>query len=77
MGTKQKTGMDWLKLQMALKGFRNLDELSAATGINKGTISKYFRGIQRPSIDVIPIFCQVFEVSPQELLIALKVMTLP
>ena len=59
--------------KMEENGFSSLEDLSLEIGINKGTISKYFRGVQRPSIDVIPLFCEALNVSPEELLTALGV----
>jgi transcriptional regulator with XRE-family HTH domain len=53
---------------MASRGIHTLDELSALTGMNKGTLSKYFRGLQRPTITVIPPLCEALRVSPEELL---------
>jgi len=40
-------------------------------GLDRGTISRYFRHDRRPSIDVIAPLCEVLEVSPETLLIVL------
>jgi hypothetical protein len=58
---------------MEQAGFSSLDQLSEACGINKGTLSRYFRGIQKPSVEVIPPLCAALEVSPEELLRGLGV----
>jgi transcriptional regulator with XRE-family HTH domain len=67
------TGQDWLKLRMAELNIGSISELEEATGINKGTLSRYFRQIQRPSIDVIPVLCKALDVSPETLLRAFGV----
>lgn len=64
----------WLMSRMEELEIANLATLQAMTGINKGTLSKYFRHQQRPSIDVIPKLCEVLHVSPEALLIALGVL---
>lgn len=66
-------GQEWLKLRLIALGMNSIADLEAATGINKGTLSRYFRQLQRPSIDVIPVLCQALKVSPQTLLRALGV----
>jgi transcriptional regulator with XRE-family HTH domain len=58
---------------MAHAGFSSLDQLSEECGINKGTLSRYFRGIQKPSVQVIPPLCAALGVSPEELLRGLGV----
>lgn len=64
----QSTGQEWLRERMTTLGMSSIVELEAATGINKGTLSRYFRQIQRPSIDVLPVLCDALQVSPQTLL---------
>lgn len=66
-------GQEWLKIRMAELKLGSIDDLEQATGINKGTLSRYFRQIQRPSIDVIPVLCKALQVSPETLLRALGV----
>lgn len=61
---------------MSAAGIRSLGELSEMTGINKGTLSKYFRGLQTPTVHVIPPLCKALQISPQELLIGLGIITL-
>lgn len=69
-------GGEWLFSRMTEVGISSISELALKTGINKGTLSKYFRGLQRPSIDVLPVLCRELKVSPATLLEALGV-TLP
>ena len=69
-------GQEWLKRRMFDLGMSSIAELESATGINKGTLSRYFRGLQRPSIDVLPVLCHALQVSPETLLRAFRV-TLP
>jgi transcriptional regulator with XRE-family HTH domain len=47
------------------------EDFASMVGIDRGTISRYFRQERRPSIDVIAPLCEVLEVSPETLLIAL------
>ena len=47
------------------------EEFAAMVGIDRGTISRYFRQERRPSIDVIAPLCEVLQVSPETLLMAL------
>jgi transcriptional regulator with XRE-family HTH domain len=47
------------------------EDLSELVGIDRGTISRYFRQERRPTINVIAPLCEVLEVSPETLLIAL------
>ena len=66
-------GQEWLKLRMVELKLGSINDLEKATGINKGTLSRYFRQIQRPSIDVLPVLCKALEVSPETLLRVLGV----
>lgn len=66
-------GQEWLKSRMAELNLGSIGELEQRTGINKGTLSRYFRQTQRPSIDVIPGLCRALQVSPETLLRALGV----
>ena len=63
----------WLYEKMAEQQIKTLDQLAAVSGINKGTLSRYFRGLQVPSIMVIPALCESLKVSPEELLMGLGV----
>jgi transcriptional regulator with XRE-family HTH domain len=51
----------------------SLDQLAAASGINKGTLSKYFHQIQRPTVGALVPLCDALEVSPETLLVALGI----
>ena len=64
--------MDWLQTQLVRTNIKTISELSLRTGINKGTLSKYFNGLQRPSIDVVAPLCNALNVSPETLLKALN-----
>jgi transcriptional regulator with XRE-family HTH domain len=48
-----------------------LEELHQKTGIDRGSLSRYFRQERVPGIDVIAPLCKALEVSPETLLIAL------
>lgn len=63
---------EWLQSQLEKTGIDTLSNLARETGINKGTLSKYFRGVQRPSIDVIEPLCTALKVSPESLLVAMN-----
>ena len=52
-------------------GISGLEELHQRTGIDRGSISRYFRQERSASIDVIAPLCQALEVSPETLLVAL------
>ena len=68
-----KTSNSWLEKALAGAGMSSLGELADVTGINKGTLSKYFNGKQVPSVAVIPRLCSALNVSPESLLIGLGV----
>lgn len=61
----------WLKQQLERSGLNTLTRLAEVSGINKGTLSKYFSHKQRPTIDVVATLCQALQVSPSELLYGL------
>jgi transcriptional regulator with XRE-family HTH domain len=61
----------WLQERLALTGIGSISNLAVITGINKGTLSKYFSHRQRPSIDVLMVLCRGLQVTPAEMLIAL------
>ena len=58
----------WLAQRLDHLQLRTLDDLALRSGINKGTLSRYFRGLQVPSIKAVPALCEALEVSPNELL---------
>ena len=64
-------GSEWLKMRMAHLGITGLDELQQRSGIDKGSISRYFRQERIPGVDVIAPLCKALEVSPETLLVAL------
>ena len=59
---------DWLQVRLSKLQIANLQNLSDKSGIDKGTLSRYFRQERRPSIDVIGPLCLALEVSPELLL---------
>jgi transcriptional regulator with XRE-family HTH domain len=63
---------EWLNNKLAETGIGTLTNLAALTGINKGTLSKYFNGKRRPSIDAVAPLCEVLQVAPEALLKALN-----
>lgn len=62
---------EWLKNQMKALGMSGLEDLHLKTGIDRGSLSRYFRQERVPRIDVIAPLCKALEVSPETLLIAL------
>jgi len=62
---------DWLYAKMNLLGIGTLDDLAELTGIDKGTLSRYFRQERRPSIDVVAPLSTALQVSVETLLRAL------
>ena len=62
---------EWLRNRLEMMSISSLDELATLTGIDKGTISRYFHQERRPSIDMIGPLCQTLKVAPETLLIAL------
>jgi transcriptional regulator with XRE-family HTH domain len=65
---------EWLNNRLAELSVQGLQGLADLTGIHKGTLSKYFRQAQSPSIAVLPALCEALQVSPETLLVALGVM---
>ena len=66
---------EWLSERLEATGIGTLSALAELTDINKGTLSKYFRGEQRPSIDVVAPLCEALKVSPETLLLAMGAIT--
>jgi len=62
---------EWLRTRMQALHISSLEELAVKTGIDKGSISRYFRHERTPSVDVIAPLCEALEVSPENLLISL------
>jgi transcriptional regulator with XRE-family HTH domain len=67
----QEESADWLTQRLVKLNISTYEEFAAMVGIDRGTISRYFRHERRPSIDVIAPLCEVLQVSPETLLIAL------
>lgn len=67
----QEESADWLAQRLVKLNIANYEDFASMVGIDRGTISRYFRQERRPSIDVIAPLCEVLEVSPETLLIAL------
>ena len=61
----------WLEKHLVKRGFNSLEDLSRASGIDRGTLSRYFRQERRPSVDVIAPLCEALNVAPETLLIVL------
>jgi len=64
-------GSEWLRMRMLQLKISGLEELHQRSGIDRGSISRYFRQERVPGVDVIAPLCQALEVSPETLLIAL------
>ena len=62
---------DWLIQRMKSVGISTLEDLAQTTGIDRGTLSRYFHQERRPSIDVIAPLCEALNVAPETLLIGL------
>ncbi len=62
---------EWLRNRMNSLGLSGLEELSQRSGIDRGSLSRYFRQERIPKVDVIAPLCEALEVSPETLLIAL------
>ena len=62
---------DWLAQRLVKLGIASYEEFANLVGMDRGTISRYFRHDRRPSIDVIAPLCEALEVSPETLLIVL------
>ena len=62
---------EWLLQKMKAVGISTLEDLAQLTGIDRGTLSRYFHQERRPSIDVIAPICEALNVSPETLLIGL------
>lgn len=79
MGTSAKRGVRfspdegqaWLQARMAELGITGLAELEVRCGIDRGSISRYFRHERNAGVSVIAPLCGALAVSPETLLIAL------
>jgi hypothetical protein len=61
----------WLAVHLESTGLDTLGRLAEVSGVNKGTLSRYFRQTQRPSVDTLVILCKSLNVTPSELLYGL------
>lgn len=61
----------WVQQRLEELGLVTFDALSQKTGIDRGTLSRYFRQERRPSIDAVEPLCKALKVSPQTLLYVL------
>lgn len=62
---------EWLAQRLAKLNIHTYEDFAYQVGIDRGTISRYFRHERRPSIDVVAPLCEVLQVSPETLLIVL------
>lgn len=62
---------EWLRARMNELGIQGLGELQQRSGIDRGSISRYFRQERSASVEVIAPLCEALEVSPETLLYAL------
>ena len=67
----KENSRNWLKNKMDGLGIATLEELSQQTGIDPGSLSRYFNLERRPSIDVIEPIAKALKVTPTEVLSAL------
>lgn len=64
---------DWLGKKLEELEITSLEQLATVSGINKGTLSKYFHQVQRPTVMALVPLCEALQVSPETLLVALGV----
>ncbi len=69
--TSKEQSKKWLQEAMSKNNISTLEELSNITGIDAGSISRYFNLERRPSIDVVAPLAKAFKVTPTEVLDAL------
>ena len=67
----EQESTEWLAQRLSKLNIGSYEEFSSFVGIDRGTISRYFRQERRPSIDAVAPLCDVLQVSPETLLIAL------
>jgi transcriptional regulator with XRE-family HTH domain len=58
----------WLQDRLGRLNIETLQSLADKSGIDKGTLSRYFRHERRPSIDCIGPLCSALKTSPELLL---------
>ena len=59
---------EWVQKRLEELELYTFDALSEKTGIDRGTLSRYFRQERRPSIDAVEPLCKALKVSPENLL---------
>jgi len=64
---------DWLGQRLEALEISSLEQLATVSGINKGTLSKYFHQIQRPTVGALVPLCEALKVAPETLLVVLGV----
>ena len=67
----EQESTEWLAQRLSKLNIGSYEEFSSLVGIDRVTISRYFRQERRPSIDAVAPLCDVLQVSPETLLIAL------
>lgn len=68
------TGLDWLRARMDKLGYRSLEEVATAIGINRGNLYRYFSLETRPSVALLPDLCGALKASPADILKALEIL---
>ena len=63
--------VEWLDERLLKLKIASVAEFATEVGMDRGTISRYFRQERPPSIDAIAPLCKVLQVSPETLLIVL------
>lgn len=71
---KKLTGKEWLRSKMEELGYVSLEEVATDMGINRGNLYRYFSLETRPSIAMLPIFCDVLQAEPNEIMWALEIL---
>lgn len=62
---------EWLRSRMNELGIASLADLELRSGIDRGSLSRYFRQERVPGVDVVAPLCGALEVAPATLLVAL------
>ena len=71
---KKLTGKEWLRSKMEELGYVSLEEVASDMGINRGNLYRYFSLETKPSIAMLPTFCDVLQVEPNEIMWALEIL---
>ena len=71
---KNLTGKEWLRSKMEELGYVSLEEVASDMGINRGNLYRYFSLETKPSIAMLPTFCDVLQVEPNEIMWALEIL---